>query len=95
MLRLVLEALNGHRPAAQLAPVLPADAIDDLVGRQRTANGRHELRRVLHCYPSPTAVEASVVIDYLARPGLRRTFAAATRFDLEDVRWVCTVFRLL
>lgn len=97
VLRRVLEVLDGRRPVGQLRSLLPDPAFEGLLTRLRTVGpgGRHVLRSIHPCYPSPDAVEVSVVIDYRSPGDLRRVLAVAARFDRDGDRWLCTVFRLL
>lgn len=97
VLRRVLEVLDGRRPVGQLRSLLPDAAFEALLTRLRTVGpgGRHVLRSIHPCYPTPDAVEVSAVIDYRSASGRRRVLALAARFDRDGSRWLCTVLRLL
>ena len=97
VMRQVLEVLDRRRPADQLRPVLPADAIDGLVARLATVRpgGRHTLLSIHQCLPSATALEVCVVVDYRPPVGPERAFAAVARFEDDGERWVCTILGLV
>lgn len=97
VLRRVLEVLDGRRPVGQLRSLLPDPAFEGLLTRLRTVGpgGRHALRSIHPCYPTPNAVEVSAVIDYRSPTGRRRVLALAARFNRDGDRWLCTVLRLL
>jgi hypothetical protein len=94
VLRQVVEVLDGRRPVAQLAGLVPECEAADL--RERVGRGaRYALRRVHTCCPAPGAVELAAMVEHRSAAGRRRVLAAAARFERMGDRWLCRVFRLL
>nr|WP_308258212.1 Rv3235 family protein [Saccharothrix obliqua] len=78
----VLEVVDGHRPRAQLVPVL---------ARSVVAGGRTgRLARVRACPVSGGIAELAGVLTTAG--GIR---AVVARVERRDGRWQCTVFELL
>lgn len=89
---LVLQVLDGHRAAAQLAPLMATTEVSYLRSvvagvRPRTAS---QVLRVRVTQPSATAGEVVAVIRVNGRPR-----AVAARFERDGQAWRCTVLRVL
>src|SRR5690349_14634448 len=81
----------GRRSVGQLRTLLPDDAFEGVLTRLRTLGPghRHAVRSMRTCYPVPTAVEVTVVIDHRAPTGQERVLAAAARFERHLEEWLC------
>ncbi|GAA4546158.1 Rv3235 family protein [Amycolatopsis samaneae] len=91
VLTAILETHDGHRPAAQLEPLVDRALFDRLRTRGRTRSAaRHRVRSVRLCAPAEDVVEACARVE--TGP---RTIALATRFERSGGRWRCVRFDLL
>jgi hypothetical protein len=91
-LRLVLEVLDGHRPAMQLTAQLTPAVLRCVRAAGRRGAGRSRLASLRIFRPTPGAAEVAAVyrLDGRAR-------AVAARFehpDRDDRRWRCVAIRL-
>ncbi|MGE3287939.1 MAG: Rv3235 family protein [Pseudonocardia sp.] len=90
-LLLVLEVLDGRRPAWQLSAHLAPEALRCVRSAARRGNGRSRLVSVRICRPTPAAAEVAAVyrLDGRAR-------AVAARFEpgRSGSRWRCVAIRL-
>lgn len=89
---LVMQVLDGHRAAAQLAPLMATTEVGYLRSivagvRPRTSS---QVLRVRITQPSATAGEVAAVIRVNGRP-----WAAAARFERDGQTWRCTLLRVL
>jgi Family of unknown function (DUF6459) len=90
VLRLLLEVLDGRRPAVQLAAHLAPGALRYVRAAGRRGSGRSRLSSVRICRPAEAAAEVAAVyrLDGRAR-------AVAARFEREpDGTWRCVALRL-
>lgn len=89
---LVMQVLDGHRAAAQLAPLMATTEVGYLCSivagvRPRTSS---QVLRVRVTQPSATAGEVAAVIRVNGRPR-----AVAARFERDGQAWRCTLLRVL
>ncbi|WP_199439443.1 Rv3235 family protein [Umezawaea beigongshangensis] len=90
LVAVVLEALDGRRPVAQLRGLLSDDVLLWVRARARRSDVPSRLRTVRVGRPGPDAVE----LCGTASCG-DRVRALVARLERRDDRWRCTVFALL
>ena len=91
--RALLEAINGTRPARQLARWVSPDVLTILQSMiasraARPAAGPSALRRVLVCEPAPGVAEVTAIVQRG-----ERAEALAVRLEGLDGRWVVTALQ--
>ncbi|MGQ0840090.1 Rv3235 family protein [Actinokineospora sp.] len=98
LMTLLLEALDGRRPLAQLRGAMDAPVYEAMLTRVRVSGGsRHRLLSLHTCRVGPGAVElcASVRVWATCRPDGWRGMSVAGRVELVGGTWRCTALRPL
>jgi hypothetical protein len=92
LVAMLIEVLDGRRPASQLRDMLSEQVYAALQTRVRTTRpGRARRLRSIHpCRPAPGVLELCATFG---TP--HRTFAAALRLEYRAGRWRCTALRVL
>lgn len=87
---IALEVLGGHRPPAQLRPLVTRRVFEDFLLRHGRPQRSYRLRRVRFSQPGPRVLEA----NGLASTGPRWR-AIAARLDRAGEKWVATALDLV
>ncbi|MBC6448375.1 Rv3235 family protein [Actinokineospora xionganensis] len=96
MFGLVLEALDGRRPVAQLRGAMSAGVYEAMVTRVRSASGwTHRLASLRSCAVSGAVVEASATVRVWRRGSPWRAVAVVARVELSAHGWVFTYLRVI
>jgi len=92
LVTMLIEVLDGRRPASQLRDMLSEQVYAALQTRVRTTRPGHgrRLRSIHPCRPAPGVLELCATFG---TP--HRTFAAALRLEYRAGRWRCTALRVL
>jgi hypothetical protein len=85
--RLLLEIIDGSRPARQLADITTSRVREHLrdITPLLTDGERPRVARVITTYPAPGVAESTVIVS--CGP---RTRALALRLERTQGRWICT-----
>ncbi|WP_436494707.1 Rv3235 family protein [Actinokineospora sp. HUAS TT18] len=87
---LVLEAMEGRRPVAQLSAIMSPPVYEAMFTRARVAAGRRFRLAGLHqCRVAADAIEVAATVD-----AGRRVVAVAARLERETT-WLFTYFRFI
>jgi hypothetical protein len=91
VIKSVLEATEGRRPAAQVRPLLAPSLYTRLFATTRSSAGvRYTLRSVHARQPTDNSLETCATVH-----SGRQAFAVAARFEKTRAGWRCTRFELL
>ncbi|MGH3858738.1 Rv3235 family protein [Actinokineospora sp.] len=98
MFGLVVEALDGRRPVAQLRGAMSAAVYEAMVTRVRSGSGwTHRLASVRSCAVSEEAVEVSATVRVFrrGRESAWRALAVVGRVELRNEAWIFTYLRVI
>ncbi|WP_133794145.1 Rv3235 family protein [Actinokineospora alba] len=96
MFGLVLEALDGRRPVAQLRGTMSAGVYEAMVTRVRSSSGwTHRLASLRSCAVSESVVEVSATVRVFRRGAPWRAVAVVGRVELREEGWVFTYLRVI
>ncbi|HET9138121.1 Rv3235 family protein [Actinophytocola sp.] len=90
---LILEAVDGRRPLGHVRDLVTPDVYAALCTRQRQQPGRHRLRSLHTCRPTPSTVEVCATVTITGGAHPTRYVAYVARFDETETGWLCTLFR--
>jgi hypothetical protein len=98
VISLVLEVLDGRRPAGHLGELVGPRLLASLETRSRrtgSAGLQHRLRTLHTCRPVDGVVEVCGTVTVSTPAGWARVIALAARVERWGDRWLCTTLRPL